>query len=170
MGIAGMKAGQGDFPGGLAATQAALGIFERLAKGDQTNAEWQFNLASTHLVQSGLHMFKSDFPAALLDAQETCKIMERLARQDPNNLLWQNMLAVGHQMAGIMRSASKDTGAKSDLQVARAIGERLEQMGSTRREEGDLAGAVAAYQYAAWIREAQGKGDEATVDSQRDLA
>ena len=77
-----------DYPGPLAACQAALTIREGLVKRDPANTEWQRDLSVSHTQFGDLLLWQSDGPGALAAYQAGLTIRQGLAKSDPANTQW----------------------------------------------------------------------------------
>jgi hypothetical protein len=60
-------------------------IFERLAKADPSNADWQRDLSVVHSKIGGVQQAQGDLAAALTSYQASLAIAERLTKADPSN-------------------------------------------------------------------------------------
>ena len=184
-----VRVARGDLGGALAAYEAGLAIFERLAAGDPSNSAWQRDLSVSFDRIGNMRVARGDLGGALA-AYEAChSILKALAARDPSHTGWQRNLSVSHEKIGNVLVARGDLGGALAIHEAGlTIAERLatgdpsnslwqrdlsvshEKIGDVRTAQGDLAGALGAYAAGLGIRERLAAGDPSNTEWQRDLS
>ena len=87
-------AAQGDRPGALKSFRDSHAIFDRLAKADPGNANWQRDLAVSYSKVGDVLVEQGNLPEALQSYRDSLAIVERSAKADPGNAGWQRDLSV----------------------------------------------------------------------------
>ena len=140
-----------------------LGIVEKLAKDDPSNAQWQRELSVSYAKIADVLTKQKDFSGALQNYRASVAIAERLVSQDPSNFDWQRDLSVNYLGVGDVLLAQKDLpGALQSYRASIAIGEGLLQkdpfnpsvrnlpggyarLGNVLKAQGDFPGARDSY-------------------------
>jgi tetratricopeptide (TPR) repeat protein len=103
-----------------------LATFERLAKVDPDNAEWQRDLSVSYIKLGDVLVFQGDLTAALKSYRGSLAIRDRLAKADPNNAGWQRDLAVSYEKVGdVLRAQGNLPDALKSYRDDLAIVDRL---------------------------------------------
>src|SRR5262249_16300271 len=113
---------QGDLSAALTSYRATLAIFERLAKADPSNSQWQHDLSVSHIKVGYAQRDQGDLSAALTSYRATLAIFERLAKADPGNAEWQRDLIVSYvKLSDVTGDKMYEVQA---LEIARAMQKR----------------------------------------------
>jgi len=79
-----------------------MGVAERLAAADPSNAGWQRDLSVSQEKIGNVLLAQGDLAGALEAYRKSMGVRERLASADPSNAGWQRDLAVSfHKLAGM---------------------------------------------------------------------
>ena len=125
----------------LASYQAGQAIFERLAKSDPGNADWQRGLSVSYAKSERAEGAGKSARPRSPPIRPSLAIADRLAKSDPGNAGWQSDLAASYDNVG-------------DVDVA----------------QGNLPVALASYQTSFAIRERLAKSDPGNAGWQHELA
>ena len=120
---------QGDLASALKSYQDSLAIFDRLAKSDPGNAEWQRGLSVSYERIGDVQVAQGDLAGALKSYQDDLAIIDRLAKSDPGNAGWQRDLAVSFDKLALVHKQSGDKAKALDFfRQGQAIMARLTKL------------------------------------------
>ena len=78
-----MQVAQDDLAGALKSYRDSLAIFDRLAKSDPGNADWQYNLGVSNERIGDVQVAQGDLAGALKSYRAKFEIIDRLAKSIP---------------------------------------------------------------------------------------
>ena len=104
----------------------SLAIFERLAKADPGNVEWQRDLSVAYGKIGDVQRAHGDLAAVLKSYADSLAIAEKLTKTDPGNVDWQRDLWVCYARLGdAHRKSSEPAKARDAMTTGRAIVAKL---------------------------------------------
>ena len=169
--------------------ERALAIFDRLAKADPGNADWQRELSISQTKVGEVLVAQGKLPAALDSYQASLAIFDRLAKADPGNADRQHDLSVTQiEIGDVLLAQGKLPAALDSYQASLAIDDRLAKadlenagwqrdlsvtqikIGDVLLAQGKLPAALDSYQASLAISGRLAKADPENADPQRDLS